>query len=255
MAKPIATTDRTHAPVVVIISANTEWRVTRPLFPQAAIHTSPYGEWLAAEISGRSVILFHGGWGKISAAASAQYAVDTWKPDLLVNLGTCGGFEGEIERGEIILVEKTIVYDIIEQMGDPQEHIAHYTTHIDLSWLEPPYPTPVRQALLVSGDRDLLVEDIPNLKSLYGAAAGDWESGAIAFVASRNRIRLLILRGVTDLVGASGGEAYGNIELFHLATGEIMKKLLGWLPAWIERAAGSAEQPGLHNIADRDNPA
>ncbi|MBN2548695.1 MAG: hypothetical protein JXB15_06040 [Anaerolineales bacterium] len=236
MFEPASSTDPKISPVVVIISADAEWRAARPLFPQAVINASPYGEWLAAEIAARPVIFFHGGWGKISAAASAQYALDAWKPDLLVNLGTCGGFEGQIERGEIILVEKTIVYDIIEQMGDPQEHIAHYTTHIDLSWLGLPYPTPVRRALLVSGDRDLLIEDIPNLKSLYGAAAGDWESGAIAFVASRNRTRLLILRGVTDLVGASGGEAYGNIELFREATSRIMKQLIEWLPAWLEWA-------------------
>ena len=36
----------------------------------------------------------------------------------------------------------------------------------------------------------------------------DWESGAIAWVAARNQTRCLILRGVTDLVGEAGDEAY-----------------------------------------------
>ncbi|RPI83169.1 MAG: hypothetical protein EHM41_16570 [Chloroflexi bacterium] len=45
--------------------------------------------------------------GKISAAASTQYIIDRWNPDLLINLGTCGGFEGCIERGAVVLVEKT----------------------------------------------------------------------------------------------------------------------------------------------------
>jgi len=69
-------------------------------------------------------------------------------------------------------------------------------------------------ALLVSGDRDLLVEDIPMLKSRYGAVAGvgnqepslSWQP-ATGFGCSS-------WRGVTDLVGSSGGEAYGNLELF-----------------------------------------
>ncbi len=78
---------------------------------------------------------FHGGWGKISAAATTQYVIDHFQPDLLVNLGTCGGFEGRIARGTIILVTKTIVYDIIEQMSEPEEAIAHYSTELDLSWL------------------------------------------------------------------------------------------------------------------------
>lgn len=184
------------------------------------------------------VVFFHGGWGKIAAAASTQYVIDRWSPALLVNLGTCGGFEGEIEKGTIILAERTLVYDIIEQMGDYDEHIAHYTTDIDLSWLGGGYPQKVLRTLLVSGDRDLLVEDIPRLKAEFGAVAGDWESGAIAWVAARNNTRCLILRGVTDLVGSSGGEAYeGNIQVFVEGATKILSRLVDSLPGWIARLA------------------
>ncbi len=67
------------------------------------------------------------------------------------------------------------------------------------------------------------------------AAAADWESGAIAYVAHKNNKRILILRGVTDLVGPKGGEAYGKIEVFERATQTIMKRLLNGLPAWLSR--------------------
>lgn len=242
--------------VVVLISANAEWRVIKEIFPQVELQHSPYGEWFVTNLpplnnslriattesignksiqtlDTESLLFFHGGWGKIAAAASTQYVIDRWSPVLLVNLGTCGGFEGEIERGAIILVEKTIVYDIIEQMGDFDEHIAHYTTEIDLSWLGEDYPQQVQRTLLVSGDRDLMVTEIPSLKKRYGAVAGDWESGAIAFVASRNATRCLILRGVTDLVGSRGGEAYGNIDLFFSAARHILNRLISALPAWV----------------------
>lgn len=229
--------------VVVLISANVEWQVLREIIPKVELQQSPYGEWFEyrSEDKSRSivamdtkVIFFHGGWGKIAAAGSTQYVIDRWNPHLLMNIGTCGGFQGEIERGEILLVERTIVYDIIEQMGDYQEHIRHYTTELDLSWLEEPYPMRVRKTLLVSGDRDLLIEDIPQLKSRYLAVAGDWESGAIAWVAGRNGVRCLILRGVSDLVGSEGGEAYGDINVFIQATRPIMKRLVESIPEWIE---------------------
>jgi adenosylhomocysteine nucleosidase len=180
-------------------------------------------------------LLFHGGWGKIAPAASTQYVIDRWSPALLINLGTCGGFEGEIEKGTVILAERTVVYDIIEQMGDYDDHIGHYTTELDLSWLGGEVPQEVRRTLLVSGDRDLLVEEIPRLKEQYGAVAGDWESGAIAWVAARNRTRCLILRGVTDLVGSSGGEAYGNIDLFVQNATQVLGALVASLPYWMSR--------------------
>jgi len=215
---------------VVIVSADAEWRVVKELLPEVRIQSTPMGETFENE----GVIFFHGGWGKISAAASAQFVLDRFQPDLLLNLGTCGGFEGRIEQGAVILVEKTIVYDIVEQMTDSDEAIAHYSTKLDLSWLPRVLPHPVQRGLLVSADRDIVAGDIPMLVRKYNAVAADWESGAIAWVAKRNNARLLILRGVSDLVGAEGGEAYGNYELFIQRTKEVMKKLMEQLPQWLE---------------------
>jgi adenosylhomocysteine nucleosidase len=216
--------------IVVIISANSEWQATKEILSPAQVQYSPLGEMFEIQ----PFTYFHGGWGKISAAATTQYVIDQLQPDLLINLGTCGGFEGRIARGTIILVTKTIIYDIIEQMSDPDEAIAHYTTDLDHSWLPTPFPHPVQPGLLISADRDILAEEIPSLVQKYGAVAADWESGAIAWVAKRNAVRYLILRGVTDLVGTGGGEAYGNIGLFHENTRTIMQRLIEQLPAWVD---------------------
>lgn len=221
---------------VVLISANAEWRAIKPLFPGTKIESSPLGEWFDATLNGHPLIFFHGGWGKISAAATAQYVLDHFQPDLLANLGTCGGFEGRIQPGAVILVEKTIVYDIIEQMSDPNEAIDHYSTLLDLGWLSNA-PRGAQRGLLVSGDRDIVVEDIPMLVSRFGAVAADWESGAIAWVAARNQVRCLILRGVTDLVGSGGGEAYGNFDLFQARTNQVMADLLNQFGAWLPDAS------------------
>jgi adenosylhomocysteine nucleosidase len=218
---------------VIIISANGEWRAVKSFYPEAGIQQSPFGEYFDATFDKIRVTLFHGGWGKISAAATAQYVIDQFKPDLLINLGTCGGFEGHIDRETIILAEKTIVYDIIEKMADGSVETAFYTTDLDLAWLPRVLPYPVLRGLLISADRDILAGDIPMLIQKYQAVAADWESGAIAWVAKKNNVRALILRGVTDLVSAGGGEAYGDYELFVQQANRIMKKLFDQLPKWL----------------------
>jgi adenosylhomocysteine nucleosidase len=218
---------------IVLISANAEWRVVKELYPELVFKESPFGEFAALNVDGLGVLLFHGGWGKISASASTQYVIDNFEPDLLVNLGTCGGFEGRIETGTTILVERTLVYDIIEQMGDGADAVNHYGCSLDLGWLAPNVPHPILRGLLVSADRDILEADIPMLIKKYDAVAADWESGAIAWVAQKNKMPLLILRSVTDLVGGGGGEAYGNIELFHDRTKVVMRKLFHQLPDWL----------------------
>jgi adenosylhomocysteine nucleosidase len=94
----------------------------------------------------------------------------------------------------------------------------------------------VLRTLLVSGDRDLIAQDVQELAVRYGAVAGDWESGAIAWVAARNHTRLLILRGVTDLVSASGSEAYGDLSVFQRAAEQVLAGLLAYLADWLALA-------------------
>jgi adenosylhomocysteine nucleosidase len=214
---------------IIVISAIAEWEAVKPLFPEAKIQHSPYGECFTTIIEDQDVMLFHSGWGKIASAATMQYVIDRYSPDLIVNLGTCGGFDGMVEQGDIILVDKTYIYDIVELMGDPD--VAYYASSLDLSWLTKPYPHPARRGMIASADSDLLPEKISFLKS-HGAIAADWESGALAWVAQRNNTRLLILRAVSDLVSDQGSEAYDNIEIFNQRAKAIMAELVRQLPDW-----------------------
>ena len=152
--------------------------------------------------------------------------IDHFNPDLLVNLGTCGGFEGCIEVGAITLVERAISYDIYEQMGNAGAAVEFYTTNIDLSWLPPVEHLPLRRGIFVSRDRDIHPEDIPMLIERYDAFAGDWETAAIAWVVQKNGSKLLVLRGVSDLVSVDEGEAYGNKELFRARAKQIILSII-----------------------------
>ncbi len=224
---------------VILVSADTEWSEVLKYFPGCKVNYSPYGQWFFTKYNDLSdltenIIFINGGWGKVAAGGSTQYIISRWHPQLIINLGTCGGFEGKTKKGEVILVNKTIIYDIFELMADPDEHIKYYIVDLDTSWVDGPLPIPVKRSVMVSADRDLFSEDLEELSEKYGAIAGDWESGAIAWVASKNQIPCLILRGVTDIVGCGGGEAYhGNVSVFYNNTRLIMKSLLDSLPFWL----------------------
>jgi adenosylhomocysteine nucleosidase len=219
----------------VLISANMEWKSVKKNYPNEKLQTSPWGEYFFKDIAHQNVLFFHEGWGKVAAAGATQYVIDQFKPEILINLGTCGGFEGEIERLDVVLADKTIIYDILEAMGDSKEAIADYTTTIDLSWLGNTYPVNVKKTTLVSADKDFRTEEIEKLKKEYHAVAGDWESGAIAYTAIKNKKKMIILRGVSDLVSSKQSEAYGNMNLFEERANLVMTKLLTQLPLWIEQ--------------------
>lgn len=225
---------REKADVCILVSAGAEWRALVPHYPHAIVETTPYGECFKAWLAGQAVCFIQGGWGKVAAAGSTQYAIDRWLPDRLINLGTCGGFRGQVTRGDVILAHRTVIYDIYEQMSDPEAAIACYSIDLDLSWLPESPPQPVKVGTMVSADRDLVPQDIPTLISKYGALVADWESGAIAWVAKRNNTLCMILRAVSDLVGDDGGEADGNYAFFEEQCVPIMANFAQYLPAWLK---------------------
>jgi adenosylhomocysteine nucleosidase len=220
---------------VVLISADAEWDTAVRNFPGAGLNQTPFGGYFESHHKDWKIIYCQGGWGKVSAAASSQYAILTWQPDLVINLGTCGGFTGRINQGEIILAARTCIYDIVERMGDMKAALDFYTVDSDLSWLPAPFPHPVRQEILVSADQDLNPEMIPLLVEQFNASASDWESGAIAWVAAKNEVPCLILRGVSDLVDEEVGEAYADGgQMFAERADAVMEFLLRALPDWLD---------------------
>lgn len=217
----------------VLISADAEWRAVKKRFANEIISPTPFGECFSHSLKKHHALFFQGGWGKISAAASTQFVIDHFHPPLLINLGTCGGFAGKSDRGDVIIAEKTIVYDISELMGDAEEAIRNYSVELDLSIWSDPYPIPVKRGTLISADRDIDPAEMYVLTDQYDALAADWESGAIAWVAHRNHLPCLILRAVSDVVGKDGSDAYGNYALFEQRTAELMGRLVDSLPGWM----------------------
>jgi adenosylhomocysteine nucleosidase len=219
-------------PVVILISSDFEWQIVKKIISITEKSRTPFGEQFVTQIGQRELLFFHGGWGKIAAAASAQYAIGTCQPTLLVNIGTCGSFHQSLQRGDLLLANKTVVYDIVEQMGDPDEAIDAYTTTLDTLWAR--NLDGVRHGVLVSGDRDIVPGDISTLQSKYGATAADWESGAIAWTARKNGVPLFIIRGVSDVVSETESLAYGDLDHFEEGAEMVMRRLVEVLPECLD---------------------
>ena len=216
--------------IVALISAGAEWKIVRAQLPDEPHHDTPFGEWLIHRIAGHDVLFFHGGYGKVSAAGSTQYAIDRWHPTLLVNLGTCGGFGGERKVGDIVLATETLIYDIVERMGNPDEAIEDFHTRLDTSRWPARLAGRVIRAPLLSADGDLDPAAVAALHARYHTGVGDWESGAIAWVASHNHTPVLILRGVTDVIDAAGNDpTYHAPGAWERASIAVMASLIALL--------------------------
>lgn len=216
--------------VVALISASAEWKAVVAQLAGQPLHDTPFGPWFVHRLGSQDVVFFHGGYGKVAAAGSAQYSIDRWHPALLVNLGTCGGFGDERKVGDLVLASETTIYDIVELMGDSSAAIADFHTRLDTARWPARLASRVVIGPIVSGDRDLDPAVVAGLHAKYHATAGDWESGAIAWVATHNHTPVLILRGVSDLVDPTAGDpTYNAVAVWEHATIGIMASLIALL--------------------------
>lgn len=223
-----------EARIAVLVSATIEWLAVKDYFQPESLEKSPFGELFLTIIKHHPVIFLHAGWGKTSAAATTQYAIDRLNPEMIINPGICGGFVGSMQRGQILMPDKIVMYDIIEQLGNPKGAVNLYTTEMDYSWLKRPYPLPVEGGVLATADRDVMPTEISSLMTDLQVKGFDREGVAVAWVASKvYKRRCLILRGVSDLVSEQSGEAYGHNSFFQKSTEKIMMGLCDSLPLWL----------------------
>jgi adenosylhomocysteine nucleosidase len=221
-------------PFIVLISANSEWRIALEILKPSQTNVSSVGEWFESSVGSQKVVFFHSGWGKTRSAAATQLVIDRWQPELVINLGTCGGLEGFATLGEILLVTNTVMYDIFERMGDSQQAVNYYRSELDTEWIGTALPENTRRATLASADQDIDFRNFEVLTQEFGVPAADWESSAIAWVLKANGVRGLILRGVSDIITPLASETDNNHSLWRSRVEMIIRKLLHDLPFYLD---------------------
>lgn len=117
----------------------------------------PYGKYFNHRFGQHQSIIYHSGATKTRAAAACQFAIDTWHPDAIINLETCGGVSKEFKKLDIILVKKTFQYDVIQRFGTPSIRFRRdLKTNLKMSWFDlSRISDKVHIGTIASADQDL----------------------------------------------------------------------------------------------------
>jgi adenosylhomocysteine nucleosidase len=217
-------------PIGIQICSGTEWRAAklRLAVPSDLVQAQPYGEFFPWTIGSRDCVFFHCRRTRVRAAGACQYAIDRWRVDPVIVLGTCGGVGAGLGVGDVILATKTIQYDCQDQRPDMGHTVVADTAWVNLADVH------IQRGPIASADRDMTFDIVADLRS-QGALGADWESGAIATVCALNRVRWAVLRGISDVPLAPGeDDARRQLADYAANTDRIMTSLLGLLPRILE---------------------
>lgn len=185
-------------------------------------------------IEGIPVVVSVCGIGKVFAAMCAQTMILHYAPSLLINCGVAGSLSDKLGVFDIAIGTGAVEYDMdTTPLGDPRGLIS------GLDIVEMPCDTLLtaklsdaaqslglrfEQGLIATADRFCAsLEDKTNILSYFPAIACEMEGGAIAQVATANKVPFCLFRAISDT--ADGG-APVSYDTFVIKAAENAGKLM-----------------------------
>lgn len=184
-------------------------------------------------------IVVKGAVGKVWAAASAEFLIHEWSPQLVIDFGAGGALTDSLRLGDLVLANKVIEHDVVSIFKSklptmrvivPGDFAASLGECATLRGLQ------VESGAIASGDADIdSAARRAELHKKTGAVLATWESSAIARVAHLHEVSFLSLRVVSDVGGDQNlrDEYVANVTRVLPPAAEV---LMNTIKPWLSRS-------------------
>ena len=187
-------------------------------------------------VSGIAVVAVFSGVCKVNAAIAAQILIDRYDVDIIINAGTAGGMDPELEIFDSVISTETAYHDVASDIltefhpwlesvyfqSDPElVNLSHKA--IDRIGTE----GKVYWGRTVTGEAFIEDEGRQKINEQFSPLTVDMETAGIAHVCYVNRVPFISIRSITDTAAHSGaGHFEENCEKASLIAKDITVALL-----------------------------
>lgn len=163
------------------------------------------------ELFGKKIAMIISGIGKVSSAISAQALIAKYDLEYIFNFGSAGAVNKNLSICNYYLVDKCMQFDFdVREIDDvPLGYIQDYdrvffeTTPLDTNVFD--------KITLGTSDKFTSKKEIIDEIIKIGVDIRDMEGCAIAQVCTSNNVKLIMLKGVSDIYG-SGNDGQQFIQ-------------------------------------------
>ncbi len=163
------------------------------------------------KINDSEIVLVEAGVGKVNAARVTQILIDNFEIDVIINVGSAGAANDELEIGDIVIGEKLVQHDFdITAFGHPKGHISNVGQFVEsdnlliekmeqiiLSLQNDEFK--IKIGTIASGDifcTELKMKE--KIRNKFSADAIEMEGAAIAQVCKLDNIPFIVIRSISD---------------------------------------------------------
>ncbi|MFO1443019.1 5'-methylthioadenosine/S-adenosylhomocysteine nucleosidase [Bacillus sp. Bva_UNVM-123] len=199
-------------------------------------------EYTTGEMEGVEVVLLRSGIGKVNAALSTAVLLEKYKPDYVINTGSAGGLNPDLNVGDVVISTEVRHHDVdvtvfgyeygqvpqlpVAFLADSQllkiaENCANEISNIQ-----------VVRGLIATGDsfmNDPVRVDYIN-KKFKNLQAVEMEAAAIAQVSYQFGVPFVVIRSLSDIAGKESNISFEQfLETAALHSAELVMKIVAAL--------------------------
>ncbi|WP_010303475.1 5'-methylthioadenosine/S-adenosylhomocysteine nucleosidase [Kurthia senegalensis] len=98
--------------IAIIGAMEEEVELLRATLENATSETIANSEYTQGTYEGKDVILLKSGIGKVNAAMSTTILLEKYQPDFVINTGSAGGYDENLEVGAIVISDEVRHHDV-----------------------------------------------------------------------------------------------------------------------------------------------
>ena len=166
---------------------------------------------ITGKINTKSVVLVKSGIGKVNAARVTQILIDNFKVEGIINVGSAGSCNDELEIGDIVIGKKLVQHDFdITAFGHEKGFISNVGQYVES---DEQLIVKIEKIIKRINDKDFNIKvgtiasgDIfcteskmkEKIRNKFNADCIEMEGSAIAQVCKLDKIPFLVVRSISD---------------------------------------------------------
>ncbi|GEK33325.1 5'-methylthioadenosine/S-adenosylhomocysteine nucleosidase [Kurthia sibirica] len=199
--------------IAVIGAMEEEVELLRGAIEDAKTTTIANSEYTEGTYAGKEIVLLKSGIGKVNAAMSTTILLQQFKPDIVINTGSAGGYDENLEVGAIVISDEVRHHDVdatifgyeigqVPQMPAGFKADAHLITVAEQA-VEAVGEHPYAVGLITTGDSfmndpvrvEMVRTQFPTMKAV------EMEAAAVAQVCFQFATPFVVIRALSDIAG------------------------------------------------------
>lgn len=164
-------------------------------------------------INQHQIHLVQCGIGKVASAAATALLIQAYSPDAVINTGSAGGFDTQLDIGDVVVATQLLHHDVdvthfgykLGQVPQMPEYYDSDTALVDIAEkaIADVSGIAAKKGLVCSGDSFIGSDDAAQLikTNFANIAAVEMEGAAIAQVCHLMETPFVVIRSLSDIAG------------------------------------------------------